>query len=335
MKKIALTFILLISMMLTACADTGQSEAVPASEETNVEESTDVNSDDDTATARLVTEEDYRNAIASASNDDKKLELYTEFSSVYKMTEQEYLEYAALCEKAGDTVSARKALFALYRSDPTEQHGQMLSDMTVRITPADDDKAQGLLESLLEEVKKCEDEDFSPDAIKQIIASDDWMKSFYIDNGTFTSNTEFSGDTLNAVVDSDNLYTRAVITAGDDRYMCAVSYNGVDAGHEQLKDQKPEGKYYYRQKDAENVDIVIANGYIKDGHYVNQLDITVSDIPYSGTFDDAGKTKEEQPQGFAGVVYAYTSDGSNYLYVEDADPQTFVANVGDMGFAEF
>ena len=145
MKKITLTFILLISMMLTACADTGQSETVPASEDTNAEESTDVNSDDDTATAKLITEEDYRKAIASASDDDKKLELYTEFSSVYKMTEQEYLEYAALCEKAGDTVSARKALFALYRSDPTEQHGQMLSDMTVRITPADDDKAQGLL----------------------------------------------------------------------------------------------------------------------------------------------------------------------------------------------
>ncbi len=334
MRKITFTFILLLSLMLAACAPQTQTTDDAAAGQADGKEQTD-SSNDDAADAQLVTEEDYRNAIESASGDDKKLELYAQFSSVYKMTEAEYLEYAALCEKAGDTVSARKALFTLYRSDPTEQHGQMLSDMTLKITPADDEKAEGLLDALLAELKKCEDDDFSPDAIKQIFASNDWMKSFYIDNGTFTSHTEFSSESLEAVVDSDNLYTRAVITSGSDRYMCAVSYNGVDAGHEQIADNKPEGKYYYRQKDAENVDIVCANGYIKDGHYVNQLDITVGNITYSGSFDDAGKTKEEQPQGFEGTVYAYAPDGGNYLYVEDADPETFVAKVGEIGFSEF
>ena len=56
---------------------------------------------------------------------------------------------------------------------------------------------------------------------------------------------------------------------------------------------------------------------------------------YIGSFDDAGKTKEEQPEGFEGVVYAYTEDKSKYLYVENADALTWVANVADLGFGEF
>ncbi len=77
------------------------------------------------------------------------------------------------------------------------------------------------------------------------------------------------------------------------------------------------------------------NGYIKDGHYVNQLDITIAGIVYQGMFDDAGKTKEEQPEGLEGVAYAFTEDRSNYLYVEDADAATWVADVAKMGFGEF
>ena len=77
------------------------------------------------------------------------------------------------------------------------------------------------------------------------------------------------------------------------------------------------------------------NGYIKDGHYVNQLDVTVEGTLYQGNFDDAGKTKEAQPEGFEGVVYAYAEDGSNYLYVEDADAADWVAKTDEMGFGDY
>ncbi len=329
-KTIIVTGItILMSVMLLACAGASQTAeevsdtAGATAQEPEKEEKV------------LVTEEDYREAISSAKDDPEKLKLYREFSAGYKMNADEYTEYATLCEKDGDTISQRNALYALYRMDPSEAHGQLLSDMTLKITSKDDDKAEGLLKKVADELENCEADDFSPEAVKGVIASDDWKKSFHIDNGTFTSHTEFTGDEISALVDSDSLQTRAVITVGDKRYLCDISYNRIDVGHEQIKDGEPEGEYYYRQKDDAGVDIVSVKGYIKDGHYVNQLDIIVNSTLYSGSFDDSGKTKEEQPEGFKGVVYAYSEGKANYLYVENADAASFVANVGKMGFEEF
>ncbi len=320
-----------LAMMLCACNNASQQP--DASQEQAAGEAGAADNDADEAP--LVTEEDYRGAIAAAEDDAKKLELYKEFSSGYKMNENEYVEYATLCGKAGDTIAQREVLFMLYRIDPTEAHGQLLSDMTLNITSSDDEKAGELLKSIAEELKKCEGEDFSPQGIKSIVSSDDWKKSFYIDNGTFTSNTKYSSDAVNAEVSSDTLSTRAVITEGDMRYLCEINFDGANVGSVEVKDEKSEGKYFYRQFDAEEVDIMTVNGYIKDGHYVNQLDITIAGIVYQGMFDDAGKTKEEQPEGLEGVAYAFTEDRSNYLYVEDADAATWVADVAKMGFGEF
>ena len=281
----------------------------------------------------LVTEEDYREAIASAADDAKKLELYREFASGYRLKEDEYIEYAGLCEKADDTAGQREVLFNLYRIDPTEEHGQLLSDMTLKITG--DDKIESLLNDMVAELKNCEADDFSPEGLRGLIASDDWKKTFYIDNGTFTSNTEYNGDGITAVVSSDTLATRAVITAGDIRYLCELNYDGTNVGHVEAKDGASSGRYYYRQLDADDVDIISVNGYINEGHYVNQTDFTVGSTVYHGSFDDAGHTKEEQPEGFEGVVYAYTDDKANYLYVENADASNWVANVADMGLGEF
>ncbi len=333
MKKTLFLIIISSAVLFSACAPSSQTDGAGQTQEPG--SGNPDNDNNEAAASALVTEEDYRGAIASASDDEKKLELYTEFSSVYRMSADEYKEYAALCEKAGDTVSQRRALFALYRIDPTEEHGRMMSDMTLKITAKDDDKAEGLLAALAAERKNCEADGFSPEAVKKLIASDDWKKSFFIDNGTFTSHTEFSGEGISALTDADSIESRVVITEGDSRYLCIVSYDGVRVGRAGVKDGKTEGDYYFRQMDAENVDIVSAKGYIKDGHYVNQLEVKAGDTVYSGSFDDAGHTKEKQPEGFEGVVYAYAADGGNYLYVEGADAATFVANVGEMGFEDF
>ncbi len=320
------------SLILSACSGKAEApEQASGVAEASGEESAASSGEKETV---LVTEEDYRNALASA-DDDRKIAIYKEFAGSYKMTEDEYKDYADLCGKAGDTVSQREALFMLYRTDPTEEHGNLLSTVTLRITDADDDKAGELLTSLVEALKDCGSGDFSPEAAKEIIGSDHWKKSFYIDNGTFTSNTEYSGDARFAEVSADQLATRAVITSQDVRYLCDISFGGVSVGSVEVADKKSEGKYCYRQFDPEGVDIIVVNGYINDGHYVNRLDVTVGEVTYSGEFDDAGKTKEEQPEGFAGVVYAYAEDGSNYLYVENADAATWVAKAGEMGFGDF
>ena len=322
-----------LSLMTAGCAGKAQSEPAPSG---SVQDATGESEEDLSggSEAVLVTEEDYRNALASA-DDDRKLDIYREFAKSYKMTEDEYRDYANLCEKAGDTVSQRDALFMLYRTDPTEEHGNLLSAMTLKITDSDDEKAGVLLKDLFEALMNCDAGDFSPEAAKEAVTSDDWKKSFYIDNGTFTSNTEYSGDGISATVSSDQLATRAVITSGEIRCFCDVSYNGVNVGSVGISDGVPEGTYCYRQFDPEGVDIIHVNGYISDGHYVNRMDVVVGGVSYHGEFDDAGKTKEEQPEGFSGVVYAYAEDGSNYLYVENAEAQNWVAKPDEMGFGDF
>ncbi len=318
-----------LAVVLSACAGGTDTDAAPDTSLQQAQESAQ-----DSKEAVLVTEDDYRNAIADA-DDDRKLELYREFASNYRMKEEEYREYADLCDKAGDTVAQRDALFALYRMDPTEANGELLSGMTLKITASDDEKAEETLKKLVEVLKGCEADDFSSEGIKRIIESGQWKGSFHIDNGTFTSNTQYTGDELSADISSDQLATRAVITDGDKRYLCDISYNGTSVGYVGVKDGVSDGEYYYRQKDTEDVDIVAVSCYISGDHYVNQIDITVGGISYHGALDESGKTKEEQPEGFNGVVYAYTEDKGNYLYVENADPSTWVAKAKDMGFGEF
>ena len=321
--KVLIAGVLVTAMFMAGCSNnTSEGESLSGSQTV---------SDTVEEVKPLVTEEDYRNAIAGESDNAKKLEIYREFAAGYKLKEDEYLDYAALCGEAGDTAAQRDVLFTLYRMDPTEEHGEMLSEVTVKLTPNDDAEAGELLKKLVDVLKNCEGEDFDPEAVKEIILSDEWKKSFYIDNGTFTSNTEYEGST----VSSDTLSTRAVITEGDMRYLCEVNYDGVNVGRVEAKDGASSGKYYYRQLDDENVDIISVNGYINEGHYVNQADFTVGSTVYHGSFDDAGHTKEEQPEGFEGVVYAYTDDKTNYLYVENADASDWVADVSDMGFGEF
>lgn len=318
-----LLLIVLCAAFITACA--GKEPEAPADTpvQTEKEES-----------KPLVTEEDFRDALANESDDKKKLEIYDEFFAGYRLTEDEYKEYAALCEKTGDAVKQREVLYKLYTIDPTEEHGQLLSEMTYSITGKDDDKAASLLENMVEELKNCGDDDFSPDGLKSIIGSDDWKRSFYLDNGTFTSHTGYKDDKISASVASDMLATRAVITEGDVKYLCDISFESESFGHVGLKDGVPEGEYCYRL--IENgVDIVLVNGYYKEGHYVNQFEMTVGGIKYKGSFDEKGKTKETQPEGFSGVVYAYTEDGSKYLYAEDTTVDEFVADAKKLGLEGF
>ncbi len=332
MKKKILMIITIyaMSVCLAACTRASGNDNATAETQTMAEETPKKEEP-----SGPVTEEDFRNAIASETDDENKLKTYKDFASNYKMNKDEYLEYASLCEKAGDTVSERRALYLLYISDPTEENGERLSDMTLKITDSDDQNAGTLLEKLADEIGKCEADATSVEGVRSIIASDDWKASFHIDNGTFTSKTEYTKDGLCADISSDSVRTRVIITKPDKKYACDVSYDGTSVAYGEVKDGKPEGGYFCQKTDPEGIDIVIVKGYYNNDHYVNQCDITIGESVYHAAFDDDGKTKEKQPEGFKGVVYAYTDDGNNYLYVTDGDVSDWVASIKDLGFEDF
>lgn len=331
-KKILIMFIVsAMSVLLAACTQTPGNGEVTGD---TVSRSEEAEKKEEQAPAP-VTEEDFRNAIASETDDADKLKTYTDFAANYKMNKDEYLEYASLSEKAGDTVSQRRALYLLYISDPTEENGERLSDMTLKITDADDKNAGPVLEKLTDEIVKCESGDLSVEGVRSIVGSNDWKASFYIDNGTFTSNTEYTNDSFSANVSSDSVRTRVIITKPDKKYLCDASYDGTSVAIAGVSDGKPEGEYFCRKTDPEGIDIVIVKGYYNNDHYVNRCDITIGESVYHATFDNDGKTKEKQPEGFQGVVYAYTDDGNNYLYVTDGDASNWVAKIKDLGFEDF
>ncbi len=321
-KRSIVTISIVLAALLTSCSSAQSADAPLASTSDTKEEA-----------APLVTEEDFRNALVTAS-EKEKLQIYDEFSAGYKLKEDEYIEYAYLCEKNGDSKKQRDILYKLYTIDPTEAHGELLAKMTYRITDKDDDKAAAVLGKLIDEIKKCGDDDFSTEGIKNVIGSDEWKGSFYIDNGTFTSKTEYSDASITASVTSDALATRVVAVADNVRYLCDISYQKERLGHVGLNGDIPEGEYCYRL--IENgVDTVLVNGYYKEGHYVNQLEITAGGVKYKGSFDDSGKTTEKQPEGIDGVAYAYSEDERGYLYVEGATVSDFVADAEKLGFEGF
>lgn len=277
-----------------------------------------------------VTEEDYRNAISSASGEEK-IALYRDFCANYIMSEEEYRDYAGLLADAGDSLSARDVLFMLYRSDPSEEHGELLAAQSVEMTGENHPEAEEVLARLTESLEKLGTDDFSADEIRELLASDEWKDTFYIDNGTFTSHTEVSGGRLSASVDSDSLSTKVLLTTSDEGFLLHVTPAHLSAGRRGNADDS----YVYRSIGADGVDIVSVTGYAKEGHYVNQLDLTVDGLLYQGSFDDAGKTKEEQPEGVNGTVYAYSDDQSRYLYAEGVSPDNFVATPDALGFETF
>lgn len=320
-------FILLTSMLFTACGNS-PSDAVNQPTESIEQSATEQQANEEQPS--FVTEEDFRNALSSATG-EQKLALYRDFAANYRMQEDEYIEYAALCEQAGDMVSQRRALMSLYKLDPTEAHGELLAAMTLQITPADDAHAEGLLQELAELIGNCNADDFDVETLRAFVDTEDWKGSFYIDNGTFTSNTAFESDTLSATVSSDQFVTTATIISADTEYMCEISYEGVKAAYL----TKSAGVYAYHAWGEENADALKVNGSLQDGHFTDAFDATIDGKTYHGTFDEAGKTKEEQPKGFTGTVYAYADNGKDYLYVEEADPAEWVATPEELGFGSF
>ncbi len=328
-----------LSMLLTACAPgvlpfasgTGDVPTTDATQQSEEIQSPDAADD----TMALVTEEDFRTALQAVADDTEKLSVYRDFFENFRMQENEYIDFAKLLEQAGDSVMQRKVLYTLYCMDPTEAHGQLMSDMTLKLTPQDDAKAEGLLNSLLDELKKCDEDGFSTEGLKAITDSADWKESFFIDNGTFTSHTEFEGETLQATIDSDSLGTKAVLVSDNTRYLCDLSYAGETVGKVALSDGKAEGAYCLLKLSDDGGNVETVSGEVRDGHYVNQITVVANGTTYTGTFDDAGKTKEEQPQGLKGCAYAYSKDGNRYLYIADVNASDFVANIADMGFTAF
>ncbi len=324
--KRCIVLLILSSVLLGACgSSTEQVQSEPA------QQSTQEQSEKENKTP--VTESDFRSALAEAP-DEQKLVLYRDFAANFRMNEDEYLDYAALCEQAGDTVTQRRALMTLYKLDPTEAHGELLSAMTLKIQATDDAHAEGLLMELADLIAECGAGDFSAESLRAVVDSEDWKRSFYIDNGVFTSNTEYIGDALSAEVASDQFQTVATIWSSDTKYACEISYEGVKVASVALTDGAPAGAYVYREWDADGADVVSVTGTVADGHLTGSFTIVTGAVSYAGTVDDAGKSTEEQIKNVNGTIYAYSDNKKQYLYA-DGDASDWVADLAQMGFWSF
>ncbi len=321
MKGMCAGICVLLVLAFVSCGMPQEGQSVPAD--------TAVTPETAEQTKAPVTEEDFRNALSTASGDEK-IALYRDFCANYIMNEEEYRDYAKLLADAGDSLGAREVLFMLYKSDPSEEHGKLLSELPVMLDGENAAEAEETLEGLAEALRKLGTGDFSEEEVLSILSSDAWKKTFYIDNGTFTSYTEVSGEITASVV-SDSLATRVLFSTSEEGFLVDATPSSLKAGRKGNADET----YAYRSIGADGVDIVSVTGYARDGHYVNQLDLTVDGVHYQGSFDDAGKTKEAQPDGVNGTVYAYSDDGDKYLYAENVSPADFVATPDALGFEAF
>ena len=281
----------------------------------------------------LVTEEDYRSALAMLDSSDLagKIELYNEFSNIYQLTEDEYLDFAAAYSEIGDANSQRDILHKLYRLDPSKEHGEMMSDVAYVISDADNGETIDILQSLADVLDAASAEDFTTKAITDIVGTDAWKESFYIDNGTFTSHTVYSGSAIDSDIMSDKIITKGKITRDGKLYSFDVSAAGCTIGVCELSENNPEGGFSVFEYDSDGNLTLKKSGNIKDGHCVGDLTVVLNGTEYKGTFGDDGLTSETQQEGLEGVVYAYDASETNYLYVEGKTAEEWKADLEFVG----
>lgn len=318
-----------LSLTLTGCGGTESTtngNADLEEDNVNIAEETVIEGNE------LVTEEDYRNAIKIYDNSDLtgKVELYKAFSTVYQLTEDEYIEYASICGETGDTNAQRDILHKLYRLDPTKEHGEMMSAVPYTITDEENESVNSL-QNLADILDGASSEGFSINAVSDFVATDAWKNTFYIDNGTFSSHTICEGNSIAGDITSDRILTKGIIKRNGKQMIFETSAIGSTISQCELSENNLEGNFSIFEYDSDGSLSVAKNGTIKDGHCVGDIYINLGGIEYKGSFDDDGLTKEAQVEGVDGAIFAYDEGHRNYLYATGEDSKIWRADLEYIG----
>lgn len=276
----------------------------------------------------LSTEQDYRDAIASAQNDASIMKLYDEFSSNYMMEEDEYLEYADLCKKTGDTTKARDVLWMLYRIKPSKECGEKMSECAYDLSNSD--SAVSLLNDMASLIKSSSQEGWDVNSLVDAVSTDEWKSVFYIDSGVFTSVSHVDCDGFTADISSDSLSTSILIDDGVMKYEALVETVDRKVSYSGNEVSDYTGEFYEAIYESEEIKSM-KKGEIADEHLVGKFYILMDKIEYLGDFDENGHTTLEQHEDVDGVIYAYDANERQYLYAEGEAVENWVISPNYIG----
>lgn len=271
----------------------------------------------------LATEQDYRDAIASAEDDSTKMELYGEFSSTYTMMDDEYLKYADLCKKAGDTTKARDVLWMLYRINPSKECGEKMSECIYDLS--DNSSAVSLLDDMAHLIKASSEEEWDINSLVEAVSTDAWKSVFYIDSGVFTSISHVNTDGFSADVSSDSLSTSILIDDGAMKYEALIETVDRKVSYSGNETSDYTGEFYEAVYESEDIKSM-KKGEIADGHLVGEFHILLDGTEYSGEFDENGHTLLKQHDDVDGAIYAYDANERQYLYEEGENSESWTVS---------
>lgn len=273
----------------------------------------------------ISSEEDFRIAISETTGLEDKIALYDRFSSQYTLSETEYIDYADTCASLGDTKKQRDILWTLYRLDPSKEHGELISDRCMYLDESDIDAIK-LVEALKERLDKIGGDDFDIASIVTLVNGDSWGTNFFLDSGIYTSHAGYFGDGYEAHIRSGRVSTDIIITEADRELSVFTDSFGSVVKVCKLNDEAYEGDFAIVDYDTEGESISKKVGTIKDGHCIGTLTLVIEGVAFSGQFDDNGITTEAQQDKVEGVVYAYNDSKNKYLFIENADPESWTAS---------
>lgn len=273
------------------------------------------------------------NTVSENKVDEKEtIQYYINLENEGTITLDEYFTWAKLLANENDDISARKILWRAYRIYPEKRTSDALAEFVMDIN-ADDEEYNQKFEmiSLLKEA-------FEQDSLNlELLDTSEWKENFWLGEGVFNTNTRLNTEDgfiqVSSLVDStcvlcvheDNTFEYYVIN-NDNALYVSGSYKDLLLGASLSYDGDECIRWYKGNELHREVSCTVANNLL-----VGQLDIIINGTSYEGSFDENGKTLEEQPPKVEGVVYAYSSNKKKYLYSEEEE---LVANISLIGLPE-
>lgn len=321
-KMLYVTMLACVLFGAYGCADNEAEEVVVSSEEAVVE---------------LCTETDYRTAIAELGTEESDLllavEYYDKLWLMDAFTEDDFDALVQVYETLGDAEKLRETLIRRHTYYPSEANVSAISSVIV-YRDKDDEGVTELMNTFISTLNADD-----KTGIKAMVLSEAWGEEMQDALVGVCRKTLYSGNGYVAQITSDTYSTEISVLREDTSFV----YYKLDASGEIMaetfwKDGNYTEGYVISYYTAEGELLKECSGTFDNGISVGEFTMKYDGGTYTGEFDEKGKTTVEQKDKISnkgGVVYAYNKSKQKYLYVEDADIETFMIDYEYLGLPAY
>ena len=283
------------------------------------------------------TEEELRDAIAKlGAAEDTTPQRQDYYEKLYAMDlfgEEDYLALAQIYANQGNWEQQRSMLSKVLRLYPSREYAQMLSDIVIRGDSSD----QTLAALAGQIIPALEQQDAQ--ALLGLIQNTQWRQVFPETLDGIETKVHYTDNGGVLQIFTDGLTAELTWhTASGGFFLCRNDSAGTLLLSAFLENNAYNGPFSASCLDPSGAELKFVQGTLSGGVCIDRLTIRYQGTEYQGTFDNAGKTEEEQLKEVlqkGGVLYAYDTKQKTYLYQQDTTVEEFRIDTAFLGLPEY